>query len=99
MKAVLFMEAALSLALSAGNALHFLLYARQASQVPRQVGAVALTLLNAGLAGEAIFYLLYPPLAGHGAGAPALLALRTLLLLSVTLIAVLIMRGAGGRRS
>jgi len=97
---VAFAEAALGLALAAGNTVYFVGYFRRTRLTARRVGAGALAVVNAGLAMEAGLYVAALQPSGLPEGElvswAAVLLVRSVLLAASAIMGVLILRQAGG---
>ena len=97
---VAFAEAALGLALAAGNAVYFTRYFRRTRLTARRVGAGALAVVNTGLAMEAGLYVaaLQPSALPEGelVSCAAVLLVRSVLLAAAAIMGLLILRQAGG---
>ena len=81
------------------NCLYFLGYAQATPSPSRRVGAVALIVIQGGLALEALLFLSQAPVAAQSwTRATAVMVVRGSLFLSSALVSVLIWRSLGPRR-
>ncbi|HXH23083.1 MAG TPA: hypothetical protein VNN10_13750 [Dehalococcoidia bacterium] len=92
-------EAAAGAGLGAWNAWHFGASARSAGRTARRAAALTLALLNAALAGEAVFYLAFLAQPDSGPGL-ATVCVRSLSLAAVAAVTALVLRaGKSARRA
>jgi hypothetical protein len=92
-------EAAGGFILASLNCLYFIRYARETHSPSRKVGAVALVVIQAGLALEALLFLSQAPLAAQSwARTTAVIVVRSALFFSTALVSVLIWRSLWSQR-